>query len=147
MLAQKGAGALVHAKQYDYVVFMQDVVLYNFIVLLGMIMIEYGLCLLVLEKLQRNKRKTLVCHEHIDTTERMAVRDKEVSTSCSWKESSPSPRGLNIEKENPSVLRRMDKVYCSDFVKSVVSIIRMSVDYSQLPALLLAVSKLPIIKP
>ena len=71
MLAQKGAGALVHAKQYDYVVFMQDVVLYNFIVLLGMIMIEYGLCLLVLEKLQRNKRKTLVCHEHIDTTERM----------------------------------------------------------------------------
>ena len=47
------------------------------------------------------------------------LRDKEVSTSCSWKESSPSPRGLNIEKENPSVLRRMDKVYCSDFVKSV----------------------------
>ena len=32
---------------------------------------DLGLSLLVLEKLQRNKRKTLVCHEHIDTTERM----------------------------------------------------------------------------
>ena len=30
---------------------------------------------------------------------------------------------FNIEKENPSALRRMDNVYCSDFKKSIRSVI------------------------
>ncbi len=130
--------------------------------LVWVIMIEYGFRLFVLKEFQRNECKkrlpairTLIRRKRILQPVRFAESLFQVGSegqgivhSVLVKENLPSPSGLNIEKENPSVLRRMDKVYCSDLLKSVVSIIRIvSVDYSQLPALLLAVSRLPIIRP
>lgn len=140
---------------------MQDVVLHQFVVLSGVIMIEYGFRLFVLKEFQRNECKALACHKDIDTAERILqpVRFAEslfqvgsegqgIVHSVLVERKSAFAERIEYRKENPSVLRRMDKVYCSDLLKSVVSIIRIvSVDYSQLPALLLAVSRLPIIRP
>lgn len=140
---------------------MQDVVLHQFVVLSGVIMIEYGFRLFVLKEFQRNECKAFACHKDIDTAERILqpVRFAEslfqvgsegqgIVHSVLVERKSAFAERIEYRKENPSVLRRMDKVYCSDLLKSVVSIIRIvSVDYSQLPALLLAVSRLPIIRP
>lgn len=91
---------------------MQDVVLHQFVVLSGVIMIEYGFRLFVLKEFQRNECKAFARHKDIDTAERIlqpvrfaeslfqvGSEDRESSTPCSWKENLPSPSGLNIEKK------------------------------------------------
>lgn len=50
---------------------MQDVVLHQFVVLSGVIMIEYGFRLFVLKEFQRNECKAFACHKDIDTAERI----------------------------------------------------------------------------
>ena len=103
------------------------------------VVIEDDFRLFVFEELQGNEREAFVCHEHIDTAEG-AFQPLQLAESLFQIGSEGEglihftvvvrkltvARGLNTEKENPSVLRRMDNVYCSDLLKSVVSIIRLS---------------------
>ena len=90
----------------------------------SVVVIENENQLFVLEELQGNEREAFVCHEHIDTAEG-------AFQPCQFAEGlfqigSEGEGVLITEKENPAVLRRMVIVYCSDLLKSVVSIIRLS---------------------